>query len=148
MGAEVIILVNPYTYNFIKGLTHSAMVQTEPPTSRPWPSGSTNQPHFPTTFFATAALLAPKVAVKVYWNLNQIINLDSHCLRLGKYKTSYQCWLFKTFEVKMAWIHSNLWRVAVHRKSLCDDAFWPVAVLPHLAPGTVTRLTRNANSLL
>ena len=26
MGAEVIILANPYTYNFIKGLTHSAML--------------------------------------------------------------------------------------------------------------------------
>ena len=26
MGAEVIILVNPYTYNFLKGLTHSALV--------------------------------------------------------------------------------------------------------------------------
>ena len=26
MGAEVIILANPYTYNFLKGLTHSAMV--------------------------------------------------------------------------------------------------------------------------
>ena len=26
MGAEVIILANPYTYNFIKGLTHSALV--------------------------------------------------------------------------------------------------------------------------
>ena len=25
MGAEVIILFNPYTYNFLKGLTHSAM---------------------------------------------------------------------------------------------------------------------------
>ena len=25
MGAEVIILANPYTYNFLKGLTHSAM---------------------------------------------------------------------------------------------------------------------------
>ena len=25
MGAEVIILVNPYTYNFLKGLTHSAL---------------------------------------------------------------------------------------------------------------------------
>ena len=25
MGAEVIILANPYTYNFIKGLTHSAL---------------------------------------------------------------------------------------------------------------------------
>ena len=27
MGAEVIILFNPYTYNFLKGLTHSAMDQ-------------------------------------------------------------------------------------------------------------------------
>ena len=26
MGAEVIILFNPYTYNFLKGLTHSAVV--------------------------------------------------------------------------------------------------------------------------
>ena len=26
MGAEAIILFNPYTYNFLKGLTHSAMV--------------------------------------------------------------------------------------------------------------------------
>ena len=26
MGAEVIILFNPYTYNFLKGLTHSALV--------------------------------------------------------------------------------------------------------------------------
>ena len=26
MGAEVIILANPYTYNFLKGLTHSALV--------------------------------------------------------------------------------------------------------------------------
>ena len=26
MGAEVIILANPYTYNFLKGLTHSAVV--------------------------------------------------------------------------------------------------------------------------
>ena len=26
MGAEVIILANPYTYNFIKGLTHSALL--------------------------------------------------------------------------------------------------------------------------
>ena len=26
MGAEVIILANPYTYNFLKGLTHSAMM--------------------------------------------------------------------------------------------------------------------------
>ena len=26
MGTEVINLVNPYTYNFIKGLTHSAML--------------------------------------------------------------------------------------------------------------------------
>ena len=25
MGAEVIILFNPYTYNFLKGLTHSAV---------------------------------------------------------------------------------------------------------------------------
>ena len=25
MGAEVIILANPYTYNFLKGLTHSAV---------------------------------------------------------------------------------------------------------------------------
>ena len=25
MGAEVIILANPYTYNFLKGLTHSAL---------------------------------------------------------------------------------------------------------------------------
>ena len=25
MGAEVIILFNPYTYNFLKGLTHSAL---------------------------------------------------------------------------------------------------------------------------
>ena len=25
MGAEVIVLANPYTYNFLKGLTHSAM---------------------------------------------------------------------------------------------------------------------------
>ena len=25
MGAEVIILSNPYTYNFLKGLTHSAL---------------------------------------------------------------------------------------------------------------------------
>ena len=25
MGAEVIMLANPYTYNFLKGLTHSAM---------------------------------------------------------------------------------------------------------------------------
>ena len=25
MGAEVIILSNPYTYNFLKGLTHSAV---------------------------------------------------------------------------------------------------------------------------
>ena len=25
MGAEVIILANPYTYNFVKGLTHSAL---------------------------------------------------------------------------------------------------------------------------
>ena len=25
MGAKVIILANPYTYNFIKGLTHSAL---------------------------------------------------------------------------------------------------------------------------
>ena len=25
MGAEVIILANPYTYNFLKGLNHSAM---------------------------------------------------------------------------------------------------------------------------
>ena len=28
MGAEVIILANPYTYNFLKGLTHSAMQWT------------------------------------------------------------------------------------------------------------------------
>ena len=28
MGAEVIILANPYTYNFLKGLTHSALVST------------------------------------------------------------------------------------------------------------------------
>ena len=28
MGAEAIILFNPYTYNFLKGLTHSAMVQS------------------------------------------------------------------------------------------------------------------------
>ena len=27
MGAKVIILANPYTYNFLKGLTHSAMVR-------------------------------------------------------------------------------------------------------------------------
>ena len=27
MGAEVIILFNPYTYNFLKGLTHSAVVK-------------------------------------------------------------------------------------------------------------------------
>ena len=27
MGAEVVILANPYTYNFLKGLTHSAMVE-------------------------------------------------------------------------------------------------------------------------
>ena len=26
MGAEVIILFNPYTYNFLKGLTHSAVM--------------------------------------------------------------------------------------------------------------------------
>ena len=26
MGAEVIILANPYTYNFLKGLTHSALL--------------------------------------------------------------------------------------------------------------------------
>ena len=26
MGAEVIILANPYTYNFLKGLTHSALM--------------------------------------------------------------------------------------------------------------------------
>ena len=26
MGAEVIILFNPYTYNFLKGLTHSAVL--------------------------------------------------------------------------------------------------------------------------
>ena len=25
MGGEVIILSNPYTYNFLKGLTHSAL---------------------------------------------------------------------------------------------------------------------------
>ena len=25
MGAKVIILANPYTYNFVKGLTHSAL---------------------------------------------------------------------------------------------------------------------------
>ena len=25
MGAEAIILFNPYTYNFLKGLTHSAL---------------------------------------------------------------------------------------------------------------------------
>ena len=25
MGAEVILLANPYTYNSLKGLTHSAM---------------------------------------------------------------------------------------------------------------------------
>ena len=30
MGAEVTILANPYTYNFLKGLTHSA-VQPRPP---------------------------------------------------------------------------------------------------------------------
>ena len=29
MGAEVIILFNPYTYNFLKGLTHSAVRMTE-----------------------------------------------------------------------------------------------------------------------
>ena len=28
MGAEVIILANPYTYNFLKGLTHSALKRT------------------------------------------------------------------------------------------------------------------------
>ena len=28
MGAELIILANPYTYNFIKGLTHSALAGT------------------------------------------------------------------------------------------------------------------------
>ena len=27
MGAEVIIFSNPYTYNFLKGLTHSALVK-------------------------------------------------------------------------------------------------------------------------
>ena len=27
MGAEVTILANPYTYNFLKGLTHSALMQ-------------------------------------------------------------------------------------------------------------------------
>ena len=26
MGAEVIFFANPYTYNFIKGLTHSALM--------------------------------------------------------------------------------------------------------------------------
>ena len=26
MGAEVTILANPYTYNFLKGLTHSAVI--------------------------------------------------------------------------------------------------------------------------
>ena len=29
MGAEVIILANPYTYNFLKGLTHSALVRLQ-----------------------------------------------------------------------------------------------------------------------
>ena len=29
MGAKVIILANPYTYMFLKGLTHSAMWQDE-----------------------------------------------------------------------------------------------------------------------
>ena len=47
MGAEVTILANPYTYNFLKGLTHSAVDQmpapepnlTAPPyeISFPWP---------------------------------------------------------------------------------------------------------------
>ena len=27
MGAEVIILANPYNYKFLKGLTHSALVE-------------------------------------------------------------------------------------------------------------------------
>ena len=27
MGAEVTILANPYTYNFLKGLTHSAVTR-------------------------------------------------------------------------------------------------------------------------
>ena len=31
MGAEVIILANPYTYNFLKGLTHSAVVTKRAP---------------------------------------------------------------------------------------------------------------------
>ena len=29
MGAEVIILANPYTYNFLKSLTHSALGEGE-----------------------------------------------------------------------------------------------------------------------
>ena len=29
MGAEVIILANPYNYNFLKGLTHSALIGDE-----------------------------------------------------------------------------------------------------------------------
>ena len=28
MGAEVIILANPYTYNFLKGLTHGALTSS------------------------------------------------------------------------------------------------------------------------
>ena len=31
MGAEVIILANPYTYNFLKGLTHSALADRHSP---------------------------------------------------------------------------------------------------------------------
>ena len=31
MGAKVIILANPYTYNFLKGLTHSAMEKAAKP---------------------------------------------------------------------------------------------------------------------
>ena len=44
MGAEVIILANPYTYNFLKGLTHSAVITSENREAKETKTGETSEP--------------------------------------------------------------------------------------------------------